>query len=64
MSEGDLQIRGPSLANLAMTGKLIWQLFDDPKHPVSRIFRMKYLKGGTLRNTFDVNIPLGSTIWN
>ena len=27
--QGGLQIRDPSLANLAMSGKLIWQLFKD-----------------------------------
>ena len=64
MLEGGLQIRDPALANLAMTGKLIWQLFGDPKHPVSRIFNMKYLKRGTLRNISAVNTPSGSAIWN
>ena len=64
MSEGGLQICDPALASLAMRGKLIWQLFDDPKDPVSRIFKMKYLKGGTLRNISTVNTPSGSTIWN
>ena len=47
-----------------MTGQLIWQLFDDPKHLVSRIFKMKYLKGGTLRNISAINMPSGSAIWN
>ena len=64
MLEGGLQIRDPALANLAMTGKLIWQLFGDPKHPISRIFNMKYLKRGTLRNISAVNTPSGSAIWN
>ena len=50
LSEGGLQIRDPGLANLAMGGKLIWKLFVDKKHPVSKIFWMKYLKGGSLRN--------------
>ena len=47
-SEGGLQICNPGLANLAMVEKLIWKLFDDPKHPVSKNFRMKYLQGGSL----------------
>ena len=47
-SDGGLQIHDPVLANLAMADKLIWKLFDDPKHLVSKIFRMKYLKGGSL----------------
>ena len=62
--EGRLQIRDPGLANLAMTGKLIWQLFVDPKHPVSRIFKMKYLQGGSLRNISFANTLFGSAIWN
>ena len=49
ISKGGLQIRDLGLAYLEMTGKLIWQLFVDTNHPVSRIFRMKYLKGGSLR---------------
>ena len=47
-SECGLQIRDLGLANLAMTGKLIWKLFEDPKHLVSRVFRIKYLQGGSL----------------
>ena len=59
LSEGGLQIRDPSLANLAMTDKLIWQLFVDTKHPISRIFRIKYLHGGSLRNISSANTPSG-----
>ena len=47
-SNGGLQIHEHGLANLAMVGKLVWRIFDDPKHPVSKIFRMKYLQGGSL----------------
>ena len=36
----------------------------DSKHHVSTIFRMKYLKGGPLRNISSTNTPLGSAIWN
>ena len=35
--EGGLQIRDPRLANLAIGGKLLWQLFSNKKHPVSQI---------------------------
>ena len=35
--EGGLQIRDPGLVDLAMGGKLLWQLFFDKKHPVSQI---------------------------
>ena len=43
--EGGLQIRDPGLVNLAMGGKLLWQLFSNKKHPVSQIFWKKYLHG-------------------
>ena len=48
--EGGLQIRDPELANLALGGKLIWQLYSNKNHLVSMIFWRKYLKGGSLRN--------------
>ena len=64
ISEGGLQIWDPGLANLAMGGKLIWQLYADKNHPFSKIFRMKYLKGGSLRNITSSNTPTGTTIWN
>ena len=47
--DGGLQIRDPGLSNLAMGGKLLWQLFSNKKHPMSQIFWKKYLHGGTLR---------------
>ena len=64
ISKAGLQIRDPSLANLALGGKLIWQLYVDKNHPVSNIFRMKYLKGGSLRNITSSNTPTSTTIWN
>ena len=62
--EGGLQIYDPGIASLAMSGKLIWKLFVDKKHPVSIMFRMKYLKGGSLRNITSTNTPTSSAIWN
>ena len=44
-SIGGLQIRDLGLANLALSGKLLWQLFADKNHLVSKIFQMKYIKG-------------------
>ena len=37
LSEGGLQIRDPGLENLALGGKIIWQLFADKNNPVSKI---------------------------
>ena len=62
--EGGLQIQAPELANLALGGKLVWQLFLDKYHPVSMIFWKKYLKGGSLRNIKIANTPTGTTVWN
>ena len=47
-----------------MGGKLIWQLYVDKNHPVSKIFRMKYLKDVSLRNLTTSNTLTGTTIWN
>ena len=56
--EGGLQIRVPKLENMALGGKLIWKLYAEKKiHQVSKIFRMKYLKGGTLRNLKTAKPP-------
>ena len=60
--EGGLQICDPGIASLAMSVKLIWKLFADKKHPVSRIFRMKYLKGGSYKNITSSNMPSGTAI--
>ena len=60
--EGGLQIRDPGLAYLALSGKLIWKLFMDKTHPINRIFRMKYLKGGSLRNITYSNTPIDTAI--
>ena len=39
--EGAVQIRYLGLSNLAMGGKLLWQLFSNKKHRVSQIFWKK-----------------------
>ena len=57
ISEGGLQIRDSGLASLAMGGKLIWQLYVEKNHAISKIFRMKYLKGVSLRNITSFNTP-------
>ena len=64
ITEGGLQIQDTGLANLAMGGKLIWQLYDDKNHSVSKIFQMKYLKGGSLINLKSSNTPSGTIVWN
>ena len=55
--DGGLKIKDPVMSNLAMGGKLLWQLFSNKKHLVSQIFRKKCLHGGTLRNLQMENTP-------
>ena len=62
--EGGLEIKDPTLVNLARGGKLLWKLFSYKNHPVSQIFWKKYLKGGSLRNLQLLNSPIGSISWN
>ena len=62
--EGGLQIRDPGLANMAMRRKLIWKLYMGKNHPVSNIFRMKYIKGVSLRNLSTSRTPTRTTIQN
>ena len=62
--EGGLQIRYLGLANFAMGGKFLWQLFSDRKHLISQVLLKKYLLRGTLRNLQALNIPKGSLTWN
>ena len=62
--EGGLQIRAPELAKLALGGKLVWQIFADKNHPVSKLFLMKYLKGGSLRTIKSGKLPTSIVIWN
>jgi hypothetical protein len=50
ISEGGLQVRDPELANLALGGKILWKLYTNHRHPVSKILRKKYLNGASLRN--------------
>ena len=64
ISKGGLQIRDPGLSNLALGGKLLWKLYVDKHHPVSNIFRPKYLKGRSLRKLTSSSTPSGTTIWN
>ena len=64
ITEGGLQIRDHELANLALGVKLVWQIFADKNHPVSKLFSMKYLKGGSLRTIKLEKLPTCTAIWN
>jgi hypothetical protein len=62
--EGGLQVRDPELANLALGVKIVWNLYENHKHPVSNLLKKKYLIGASMRNLQAVNIPKGTLIWN
>ena len=62
--EGILQICDPELVNLALGGKLLWQLYAEKNHPVIKIFRLKYLKGSSLRNLSTSTTPTGTYTQN
>ena len=47
--DGGLQFKDPELSNIAMGGKILWQLFSK-KHSVSQLLWKKYLHGGSLKN--------------
>ena len=64
ISEGGLQIQDPGLYDLALGGKFLWQLYVDKHHPDIKIFRLKYLKGRSLRKLTSSSTPSGTTIWN
>ena len=64
MSEGGLQIWDLGLANVALGGKIIWQMIVEKKHPVSKILQRKYIKGCSIRNLQSANTLPGTAIWN
>ena len=39
--EGGLQIKDPGMSNIAMGGKLLWQLFSNKKHSMGHLFWKK-----------------------
>ena len=61
--EGGLQIRDPVNANLAMGCKLLWQLHAEPDHPVSQIFKLKYLKRQSIKTYSMEKSPKGTQAW-
>ena len=64
LADGGLQIRDPRLANLALGGKILWKLHLDNKHPVSRILKLKYMKGESLRSHQEINYQNGTVTGN
>ena len=64
MLEGGLNIRDPGMANFALGGKIIWNLYSNNSHPVIQLLRKKYLNSASLRNLQIGSIPKGTLLWN
>eukprot|EP00253_Pinus_taeda_P005985 PITA_05985 len=63
MEEGGLQIRDPLLANIVLGCKLLWQLLDEPSHPVSLILKYKYFKHQSIRSFIPEKASKGTQVW-
>ena len=61
-SIGGLHIWDPGLANIALSGKLLWQLFANKNHHVSKNFQMNYIKGVPMRYITSSNTLPCTTI--
>eukprot|EP00253_Pinus_taeda_P006725 PITA_06725 len=62
--EGGLQIRDPHLVNLALGGKILWKLIQDPTHAVSNTLRSKYGISKDLSNVTHAPITKSTQLWN
>jgi hypothetical protein len=62
-SEGGLQIRDPAIVNLAMGGKIMWNLFKNPKHPVSEMLKSKYAHKVPPRNLQESQTSHSTQVW-
>eukprot|EP00253_Pinus_taeda_P006485 PITA_06485 len=63
MAEGRLQIRDPTLVNLALGGKILWKLIHKPTHPVSVTLRSKYGPNKSLNNLYNANTANCTQAW-
>ena len=59
-----MEIHDPGLANMAMGGKIPWNLYSNNIHHVSKILKKKYLRGESLCNLQAVKIPKVTITWN
>ena len=64
ITEGGLQIRDPALVNMALGGKILWKLHNEPKHLVSQALMHKYADGTALRNLQACSSVKFSQTWN
>eukprot|EP00253_Pinus_taeda_P008792 PITA_08792 len=62
-ADGGLQIRDPTLINLALGGKILWKLLHEPTHPVSEMLRTKYKPNINLSNLQNANTANSTQVW-
>eukprot|EP00253_Pinus_taeda_P023626 PITA_23626 len=63
IDEGALQIRDPSLVNLALGSKILWKMIKEPLHPVSAILRSKYTNKVEFRTLQLSHIANSTLLW-
>lgn len=62
-AEGGLQIRDPSLVNLALGGKILWKMVSEPNHQTNNTLMLKYSRNTIYRGLqFDPSVN-GTQIW-
>jgi hypothetical protein len=63
IAEGGLHIRDPAMVNQAFGGKIVWNLFTHPQHPVSVILKAKYAPHVQTRNLHASHTRFSSQVW-
>lgn len=60
---GGLQIRDPTLVNLALGGKILWKLIHEPTHHVIVVLSSKYRPNKSLINLQNANVVNSTHVW-
>ena len=63
LSEGGLQIRDPTLVNLALGGNILWKQIHEPSHPVSVTLHSKHAPNNALTNLQNASAANSTQIW-
>jgi len=59
-----LKIRDPAIVNLAFGGKILWNLFKNPKHPVNEILKAKYAHKVPIRDLQESQTHPSTQVWH
>jgi hypothetical protein len=63
LREGGLQIRDPTLVNIALGCKILWKMHNDSTHPVSKTLMHKYIPNAKIRNLQNVSNRKSTLLW-